>query len=74
MTTLGILCAILSALALVALEIYCCRQHYHAGRKRGFKEGCIATDQWWNGVEEEVDRARQQIWREEAKKGKELES
>ena len=47
-------------------------QHYHAGRKRGFKEGCIATDKWWNGVEEEVDRARQQIWREEAKKGKEL--
>jgi hypothetical protein len=42
---------------------------YNFGRLRaykdGFEKGRKSADNWWLGVEEEVDRERVKIWREE---------
>jgi hypothetical protein len=43
---------------------------YNFGRLRAYKEGYTQgrkdADNWWQGVESEVDRERVKIWREEA--------
>lgn len=42
------------------------RKGEKAGRDEGYLAGRKAADDWWLGVEAEIDRARQKIWREEA--------
>lgn len=41
------------------------RKGYEAGLEEGLKQGQKRADDWWIGVECQVDQARQKIWREE---------
>lgn len=44
-------------------------QHGHdEGYKAGVESGCKETDNWWIGLESEVDKERVKIWREEAQR------
>jgi hypothetical protein len=57
----------LLAIVLIALGFH--KWGYRKGQKAGKDEGYLAgrkaADDWWFGVERDVDQARQKIWREE---------
>lgn len=37
---------------------------YHCGHKHGYAKGRYDADNWWIGIEQQTDQARQKIWRE----------
>jgi hypothetical protein len=37
----------------------------NVGDKEGYERGRVDADNWWLGVEQQVDQARQKIWKEE---------
>jgi hypothetical protein len=55
--------------AVVIVEILCCLAFRDLGWKRGYREGQDDAFKWLLEFETQVDQARQQIWREEEKKG-----
>jgi len=63
------LLTLLSALAIHRYARWCFRKGYSAGKKDGMKDGYsigrIDADNWWLGVEREVDRERVKMWRDE---------
>lgn len=62
MRELGGICAWIAAVAL--LLGYSVWSHM-AAYKRGYEKGRKDADDWWLREEEEVDRERVKIWREE---------
>lgn len=62
MKELGGLCAGIAGVAL--LLGYTVWSHMEA-YKRGYAKGREDAEKWWVGLEEEVDRERVKIWREE---------
>jgi hypothetical protein len=45
------------------------RKGHQEGYDRGYLQGRRSADNWWLGVESEVNGTRQQIWREKEKRG-----
>lgn len=61
---------IISSLLAIALLLGLSNELGHqAGHAKGYAKGRKDADNWWLGVEAEADQARQQIWREEEKRG-----
>jgi hypothetical protein len=62
MNLIGTIVAVLAALAFVVVGVR------DFGYRRGFKDGYEAArkaaDNWWVGVELQVDQERKKIWRE----------
>jgi len=59
--------AILAAFALLLSFLRNDAKAYTRGYQHGYKD----ANNWWTSAEREVDAARQQIWREEPKRGME---
>ena len=51
---------------LLAVRSSACKAGHREGYKSGYTQGRKDADNWWVGVESEVDQARVKIWREEA--------
>ncbi len=60
---MNILGGILAPLAALAIALAYC---YRWGRRDGYEAGRKAADNWWMTAEQETDRERQKIWREES--------
>ena len=70
-TVLGIVCLMIALVGFLvgshlSFHEWGYRKGERAGRDEGYLAGRKAADDWWLGVEAEIDRARQKIWREEA--------
>jgi hypothetical protein len=70
MTTLALIAAVISTLALAAVLILKFGDRRYGkglrdGYDLGYMEGRKAADNWWYNVEREVEREREQIWRED---------
>jgi predicted GNAT superfamily acetyltransferase len=63
---------ILGAAASLSLCMLVLAAFYKAGEKigygKGYDQGRLVADNWWLGVELEVDQARVAIWRDEAQR------
>jgi hypothetical protein len=53
-------------LALLAAAMIGCVYFYKWGQEEGYKKGRKDEESWWGGVEQDVDKAREKIWREES--------
>lgn len=66
--------ALVEVFVLVGLVVVLCMAFRDIGFDQGFKKGhaeaCAEEENWWISAEKEIDEARQQIWREEPKKGR----
>ena len=61
MITLGYISAVIAGIALFGVSAWSHLEAY----KRGYVRGRRDADGWWMGMEEEADRERVKIWREE---------
>lgn len=70
-----ILFEVLIFLAELAIIVWLClwfhKRGFKRGRDDGYKLGRVDADNWWLDVEQQVDQARQKMWREEATPKKE---
>jgi hypothetical protein len=59
---------ILNALACAAFRDIGYRRGRKDGDQVGYERGRVDADNWWLDVEQQIDQARQRIWREEGMK------
>jgi hypothetical protein len=64
MNTIGAIAGV-STLALV-VWIVASKFGYHRGRKDGYNQGRLDSDNWWIRTEGSIDEARRKIWTEDS--------